>query len=176
MKVRSGLKYLLPLLLAGCTSAPGPRPPVEDRGTSAPSEYRLPPEQRPAEAPAPGVEVRPLRREPLAGENSAVDSLLARADAAAAEGDWQRAGGSVERALRIDPRNPVLWNRLARIRLNEGVPEQAIELARRSNSYARGRPALMAENWRIIAQARRALGDAAGARAAEAEARRLAGD
>ncbi len=176
MNPHPGLRYLLPLLLAGCTAAPGPRPPVEERGTAAPPGQRLPAEQRPSGVPGPDVEVRPLRREPLAGESSAVESLLARADAAAAEGDWQRAGGSVERALRIDPRNPVLWNRLARIRLNEGVPEQAIELARRSNSYARGRPALMAENWRIIARARRALGDAAGARAAEAEVRRLGGD
>ncbi|MGW8183786.1 MAG: tetratricopeptide repeat protein, partial [Burkholderiales bacterium] len=69
-------------------------------------------------------------------------------------------------ALRLEPRNPRLWQELARVRLKQGEYAQAESLAARSNSWAGGDRQLRAENWRLIAQAREARGDAAGARAA----------
>jgi hypothetical protein len=52
------------------------------------------------------------------------------------------------------------------VRLQQGDYAQAESTAARSNSWARSDPALRAENWRLIAQAREARGDAEGARAA----------
>jgi len=114
-----------------------------------------PPEQ--AQAPAP---------EPAARENIAVASLLEGARTEAAAGRLANAAASLERALRIEPRNPRLWQALARVRLQQGDYAQAESTARRSSSWAGGDSALRSENWRLIAQAREARGDADGARAA----------
>ena len=46
-------------------------------------------------------------------------------------------------------------------------------MAARSNSYAAGDNALRAENWRLIAQAREARGDADGARSARESAEKF---
>ena len=89
---------------------------------------------------------------------------VARADAAS--GRLTHAAASLERALRIEPRNPRLWQELARLRLMEGDYAQAESMAARSNSWAGDDARLRAENWRLIAQAREARGDAEGARAA----------
>ena len=88
----------------------------------------------------------------------------ARADAAA--GRLPNAAASLERALRIEPRNPRLWQELARVRLQQGDFVQAESVATRSNSWAGSDNALRAENWRLIAQAREARGDSEGAKAA----------
>ena len=69
-------------------------------------------------------------------------------------------------ALRIEPRNARLWHELARVRLKQGQFAQAENVAARSNSWAGDDRALRAENWRLIAESRRARGDADGAKAA----------
>jgi Tfp pilus assembly protein PilF len=88
----------------------------------------------------------------------------ARADAAA--GRLANAAATLERALRIEPRNPRLWHELARVRLKQGQYAQAESVAARSNSWAGSDNALRAENWRLIAEAREARGDTEGARQA----------
>ena len=87
--------------------------------------------------------------------------------------DLEAAAASLERAIRIDPRNAILWHHLATIRLAEGEPTEAEQLAAKSNSLAAGNQPLQARNWELIAQARHERGDAAGARAAEQRARGL---
>lgn len=104
--------------------------------------------------------------------NSAVLALLDQAQAQAAAGQAPAAGASLERALRIEPRNPALWSELARLRLGQGQYRQAQNLAAKSNALAGGDRYLRAENWRIIGQAREKLGDARGAQAAFARAER----
>ena len=76
----------------------------------------------------------------------------ARADMEA--GRLSNAAASLERALRIEPRNPRLWQELARVRLQQGDFAQAESLAARSNSFAGGDSGLRAENQRIIEAAR----------------------
>jgi predicted Zn-dependent protease len=115
------------------------------------------PVSAPAPAPAP-----PAART----ENAAIAGLLDSARADAASGRLANAAASLERALRIEPRNPRLWQELARVRLKQGEYAQAESTAARSNSWAGGDSTLRAENWRLIARAREARGDAAGARAA----------
>ena len=99
-------------------------------------------------------------------ESAAIAGLLDGARADAAAGRLTNAAASLERALRIEPRNPRLWQELARVRLKQGEYAQAESTAARSNSWAGGDSTLRAENWRLIARAREARGDAAGARAA----------
>ena len=76
----------------------------------------------------------------------------ARADAAA--GRLVQAAGSLERALRIEPRNPRLWHELAKVRLRQGDTAQASNLAARSNSFAGSDAQLRAANQSIIEQGR----------------------
>jgi len=111
---------------------------------------------------------------PPPGTSRAVIALLAEARAAIEAGDTVVAETKLERALRIEPRNPVLWHYMARLRLVQNRPRQAAGLAARSNSLDRtGDRHLQAGNWRLIAEARDRLGDREGARRAEAEAERL---
>jgi predicted Zn-dependent protease len=142
------MKHALALLavLAGCATAP--QPAIE-----------------PAAAPAPAPAARV--------ESIAVASLLESARSDTEAGQFASAAALLERAIRIEPRNPRLWHELARVRLKQGDYAQAESVAARSNSWAAGDNALRAENWRLIARAREARGDATGAREAlEAAERR----
>lgn len=99
-------------------------------------------------------------------------SLMQSASADADAGRLASAAASLERALRIAPRDARLWNRLAGVRLQQGEYRQAESLAARSNVWAGDDTVLRAENWRLIAEAREARGDDAGARAALEQAQR----
>ena len=106
-------------------------------------------------------------------ENVAVAGLIESARADAAAGKLTTAAASIERALRIEPRNPRLWQELARVRLQQEQFVQAENMAKRSNSFAGSDNALRAENWRLIAQALEARGDADGARTARESAEKF---
>lgn len=97
-------------------------------------------------------------------------ALLTSAQQMERSGNLSGASASLERAQRIAPREPQVLYRLAEVRLAQGNPAQAEQLARRGLSYAGGRPALQASLWEVIARAREQQGDAAGA----AEARQRA--
>ena len=107
-------------------------------------------------APTPPAPVEPAPPPPSAGprENTAVAGLMESARTDAAAGRLPSAAASLERALRIEPRNPRLWQQLARVRLQQGDFAQAESLAARSNSYAGGDSTLRAENQRIVDEAR----------------------
>jgi tetratricopeptide (TPR) repeat protein len=128
----------------------------------------------PPPAPEPGKPAQPDATvvTPAPKENIAVAGLMETARADAAAGNLANAAAAIERALRIEPRNPRLWQELARVRLKQGQYAQAENVAARSNSWAGEDRALRAENWRLIAESRKARGDAEGAKAAlEASAR-----
>jgi Flp pilus assembly protein TadD len=105
-------------------------------------------EPPPPAAPAPAPEV------PVQKENVAVAGLIESARNDASAGRLVQAAASLERALRIEPRNPRLWHELARVRLRQGDTAQAENLAARSNGFAGSDSALRAANQRIIEQAR----------------------
>ena len=128
---------LLVILVAGCATAPGPAP-------------------EPAPEPAPPME--PLPEAQQRRENIAIAGLMESARADSAAGRLANAAASLERALRIEPRNPRLWQELARVRLMQGEYAQAENLAARSNSWAGSDSALRSENQRLIEQAREAAG------------------
>ena len=99
-------------------------------------------------------------------DNSAVVALMDSARNDVAGGKPDAAVASLERALRIEPRNPRLWQELARLRLQQGQYQQAEGMATRSNSWAGDDRILRAENWRLIGEARLKRGDHQGAQAA----------
>ena len=74
----------------------------------------------------------------------------------ASSGKLGSAAASLERALRIEPRNPRLWHELAQVRLRQADYTQAESLAARSNTYAGSDAELRAANQKIIAEARAA--------------------
>lgn len=113
---------------------------------------------------------------PRRGTGAAVLDLLDRARAASQRGELHKAEALLERAIRIEPKNPVLWHYMAKVHLHRGRAQRAAGLAARSNSLAGSDHTLRADNWRIIAHARQALGDTAGARAAQARADALAAE
>ena len=142
-------RLLLILLLTGCAQAPAPAPTPE----------------------SPPVTETPIK--PAPQENVAIAGLLQSARSDSAAGRLTNAAATLERALRIEPRNPRLWQELARVRLKQGEYAQAESVASRSNSFAGRDDGLRADNWRLIAQAREARGDSDGARAAEETAAKL---
>ena len=109
---------------------------------------------------APGLPGEDTRRE----GNAAVAALLESAREAEKARQYGRAGAALERALKVEPRNPWLWHRLATIRYRQGRHPEAEALARRSMSLARGDVKLESRNWRVIAAARHGQGDEEGAR------------
>jgi predicted Zn-dependent protease len=120
------------LLLAGCTTYQEPAP-VEG---------------------SPGAPPPPAVRQ----ENVAIAGLMDSARSEAAAGRLGSAAATLERALRIEPRNPRLWHELAKVRLRQADYTQAESLAARSNTYAGGDSELRAANQKVISDARAARG------------------
>jgi predicted Zn-dependent protease len=155
------------LLLAGCATVIKP-----PEGTTAQPAGAQPAagavvqppgvaQPQPPEA-VPPVVIEPVQKADMS-RNRAVVALLDRAQADADAGKPDAAGAYLERALHIEPRNPWVWQQLAQMRLNAGRYDQAIALARKSNSFSAGKPRVQSVNWQLIAKARVAKGDSAGA-------------
>jgi len=99
-----------------------------------------------------------------------ITSLLERALSQYEAKELEAAGATVERALRISPRDPTLWYFLSRIRYVQKNMEQAVQLALRSNSMAKKNAHLMVLNWRTVAAAREEQGDEKGVKKALSKA------
>ena len=112
------------------------------------------------------------REDTMREGNSAVVALLDSARAAERERQYGRAAAALERALKVEPRNPWLWHRLATVRYRQGRYPEAEALSRRSMSLSPGEVKLESRNWRVIAAARHGQGDEEGAREALRRAKR----
>ncbi len=151
----TGVLLLVVVLSGACGQKnvripPTERVPVEDLGTTVKDPV---PEMRIAE-----------------GRNSAVRALHRDAELRAKQGKYASASALLERALLIDPYDPVLWNNLADARFKENKLPLAENLALKSNSYAKGDTQLKINNWELIAKARGLRGDADGASKATQQA------
>jgi predicted Zn-dependent protease len=149
-----------------------PTPPRQPPSTTEKSKEAPPPLRPPvAPQPAPQPVLRPS--EPAPPPSAAVVALLDTADQRARAGNLENAAAVVERALRLEPQNPLLWHRLATLRLQQGQFAQAASLAAKSNALAGNNRQLQASNWDTIAQAKEQLGDTAAAQAAREKVREL---
>lgn len=141
------------LLLSGCP-APAPRPspppsPVPSPPVSG-AAPAIPPPGAPATRPPP-----PPREHHL---SPATRSLVEQARTLAAHGDFDGASSTLERALRIEPNNPLLWIELGRLRLTENDAHQAVGCGRKALALASGDPATQRQAGRLLADALRAEG------------------
>ncbi|HMW31536.1 MAG TPA: tetratricopeptide repeat protein, partial [Plasticicumulans sp.] len=139
-----------------------------------------PPPPRPAPAPAPVASApaapsAPAEPEAERGGNNAVVALIDSANTYVRNNELDKAAASLERAQRLEPRNPNILYDLAQVRAHQAQYGQSEALAQKSIALAGGNKALQAKAWRLIAAVRRAGGNAAGGDAAEAQAVTLGG-
>jgi predicted Zn-dependent protease len=105
---------------------------------------------------------------------AAASALVAQSHAQAGTGEYAAAGATLERALRIEPDNPLLWVELGRVQLAEGNAGQAGGMGRKALALATGDPAAQASAWRLVADALHAQGRTPEALDAEQHAASLA--
>lgn len=166
------------LTLAGCAVPQPYRPPSgEVPSTPVPEQ---PPEQPTQTQPVPEppqIEPQPIP-EPVVREpvlNSASRALVGQAQTQLASKNFAVAASTIERALRIEPGNPLLWIELGKVRQAEGNYSQAENMGRKAVSMAANAPRAQAAAWRLIAESHIARGNNVQAREAQARAEQLAG-
>ena len=96
--------------------------------------------------------------------------MVTQAEQQRERGDYVAAAATLERAIRIQPQEAYLWNRLARVRLDQKNYEQAGSFAQKSNTLSKNQDQIKQDNWGMIAATRRATGDQNGAQEAETKA------
>jgi hypothetical protein len=139
------------LLLAGCatSSRNSPSPEVSARPPSSPDS---PPPALPPAVPRPAPPPRDIRLSP------ATQSLVAQAHTLAGRGDLPGASSTLDRALRIEPSNPLLWIEMGRIRLVEGDAHQAETCGRKAFALASGDQRALSGAGHLLADALRTQG------------------
>jgi hypothetical protein len=178
MTLRLGALVLVATLLGGCASSMGtresswpnsPGSSSQDSGTApapTPTQPVTPEPPVPIEPVKPPPTDAPKTAESISGQ--AVVSLMRKAADARAQGQLDLAASQLERAQRIEPRNYFVWSALAKVYLDQQQYDQAISVAGKSNSLARGNLYVELENWKTIAKAQDARGDSIGALQAQA--------
>ena len=100
-----------------------------------------------------------------------VAAIWMNAEIARSRKQYAEASEHVENALRIVPDDPIMWSRLAELRLQLGEFVLAENYAAKSNALASENRVLVRRNWLIIQHARDKRGDVLGAREAQIEVR-----
>ena len=181
-RMRIGSLLVLCVAVAGCatTVSPEGQAPVEAAPVPVPGRSLQPAAQLPvpgsaASLPPPGAAAPPRSSVIATPSNPAVLALLDQAKLQAQQGDGERAAATLERAIRIEPRDPWLWHRLAVLRLQQQRYRDAIDMANKSNALADDDKLLLSGNYQVIAQALAAAGDREGAERARARSQRYGG-
>ena len=151
------------VVLAACRSLWSP-----ERPPSAPAEVPNPAAPSPtAPLPAPPAPTRQYRL------GNAASALVAQAHARAAAGDYPAATATLERALRIEPENPLVWIELGRVQLAAGNAAQGDSMGHKALGLATGDPNAQSAAWRLIADSLIARGRNQEASTASARAEAL---
>lgn len=126
-----------PLSLPVPPAAPAPAPPVITPVPEVPEALpgSVEPQPPSVRLPPPGL---------------ASQSLLNQSRRYQAAGQYAQAAAAVERALRIEPRQPILWLELGQIHLQEGDFAQAETLGRKALSLSAGDPTLRVRAEKLI--------------------------
>ena len=158
----------------GTSSAPGGGPvitSVPDVNPSVPS----------AEGPDGGIVApTPLPRErpktAPATLSPASRALVGQAQGQRKRGDLPGASVSLERALRIEPNNPLLWIEMGRLRMDQRNYPQAEAMGRKALATSVGDDRTQSQAWLLIADALKARGRNPQAQEAIAKSRELSGN
>ena len=150
-------------LLAGCSLL---NPPQEGAGNSA-GVYQQPRERQspaPAAQPAPfaGAPAQPQQPPAPAQRQftlgAAASSLVSAARAQEQSRNFGLAAETLERAISIEPHNPLVWIELGRENILAGNAAQAYGMGRKALYLASGDPRAQASAWQLIAASLRAQG------------------
>lgn len=156
------------LVMAGCATTPQdttplPKPDISSSAQIDDSVRRPTPVYEFPDVSAEGdnssSEMEPLSRPPTySNENTSTSrtvlALLDQASKMEASGNPEKAAATLERALRIEPRNARLWHRLAVIRYQQGQYTQAESLAAKSSTLAKDDWELKQKNAELIESVR----------------------
>jgi tetratricopeptide (TPR) repeat protein len=111
------------------------------------------------ETPPPVIELpRERPRRPPATLAPASRALVSQAAAQRKKGDLPGASVSLDRALRIEPNNPLLWIEMGRLRMDQRNYPQAENMARKALSMSVGDDATQSAAWELIGQSLKARG------------------
>jgi hypothetical protein len=175
------------LALSGCSFAPfkqgtpssapttASRPGTPGTGPvlTAPTEIERQAPEDAIEAPAPVQIPKERPRTAPATLSPASRSLVTQAQAQRKKGDLPGTTVSLERALRIEPNNPLLWIEMGRLRMDQGNFPQAENMGRKALSMSVGDERTQAAAWQLIGDSLKARGRNPEAQAAFAKARTL---
>jgi outer membrane PBP1 activator LpoA protein len=109
----------------------------------------------------------PLPVKPL---SPAIKSLILEAERNTQKGDYDSAVSTIERALRIESRNPRLTYKLAALRLQQSKPRLAEDLARKAALLSAQDKTLKRQSWLLISEARKQQNNFYGAKEAKLKA------
>ena len=154
-------------ILSACSLlAPHPssQPPTPQTSSPQPPGSPAPSQSLP---PAPAPQVPPPARENHL--SAATRSLVTQARTQVAHGDLPAASSTLDRALRIEPNNPLLWIELGRLRLAESDAHQAEGCGRKALALASGDRITQAQAGRLLADALRGQGRNQEARQVESQ-------
>jgi tetratricopeptide (TPR) repeat protein len=157
------LAVLAALALAACASPPGRLPGGAAAGGAEPGSSASGSSAPGSSAPG-GSSSQPPATSPYPSPGrqfrlgAAASALVTQAHLQAGGGEYAAAGATLERALRIEPDNPLLWVELGRVQLSEGNAGQASGMGRKALALATGDPSAQASAWRLIADSLHAQG------------------
>lgn len=103
----------------------------------------------------------------------AILALVTEADKSSRSGDLESAVVTIERALRIDSRNPLLTYKLAKLRLQQSKPRLAENLAKKSALLSANDRILKKQAWLLISEARKQQKNYLGAKEAKLKANNI---
>jgi tetratricopeptide (TPR) repeat protein len=147
------------MLLTACPSLRTPPPnfpespsaPPGSPGASGTAQPVIPPPTSPP--PAGEQPPRPPPKQYRLGPASS--ALVAQSHKQMTGGDFGLAAATIERAMRIEPDNPLLWIELGRVRYTAGDYSQADSMGHKALALATGDVNAQASAWRLIADSLR---------------------
>jgi tetratricopeptide (TPR) repeat protein len=125
--------FLVLMILNGCA---GPRPTPPPIG------------------PRPVVPPPPSEYKPVTGPAAA---LFTDAESALQSGRLAEAEMLLERALRIEPRNPYYWHTMAQVKYRQGQYRETVQFCLKASSLAGKESQLVARNKELLGQAKKAM-------------------
>ena len=165
--VRGALAAAAALVAVSCQSLIGPPYQAPEQSPAGPTRTP-PPAGAPAagaqssapQSPAPPQPVPPPKQPPTRQFHlgAAASALVQQASRQAASGNPQLAQSTLERALRIEPANPLLWIMLGQAHESEGQYALAGSMGRKAVQLASGDQRTQASAWRLIGDSLRARG------------------
>ena len=155
------------VLLHACATVQTGTIPVEDRSGTVGLEDIQPPSDAKRNLHNSSSSQQSAKTVPGRSMSPAIVALMSEAERDEISGNRENAAATLERAIRIEPKNAALWNRLAGLRMRQGQWQQALNLARKSNSLAAGDYDLQLRNWQLILEVKQKVKDDQGIRDAQ---------